>query len=689
MGIEQFVSSLGALISPGVLLMILIGVFIGYWVGILPGVGGIVTMALLLPVTVALPPFEALALLLSMYAVVTITGDLTAILIGVPGSAASAALVPDGYAMAKKGLATRAMSAAVLSSAFGAVLGAVLLFLAIPVMRPLVLALGAPQQFMLSVLGLAMVASLSGKSLLKGTAAAAIGVLLSTIGPAIGVGTIRFSFGELYLLDGLVVIPIAIGLFAIPELVDLHRTRTGIAREGTDTPESREGPLVALPYVWKRRWLMVRTSLLGAGVGAVPGLGGAVASWVGYGHAAQTSKDPEFGSGSIDGVIGPGAANNSKEGGGLIPTIAFGVPGTATMAVLLGAFIMLGITPGPGMVTRDLDLTYFMVWVLVVGNLLGACLALLTLKPLGRITFIKGTLLVPFVAAFVLIGSGAATGQPGDLVLVMTMGLLAWFMRVHGWPVVPLLLGFVLGDRIERSLSMSMRLHDFDWMTNPVVLVLLVGVIATLFIAVRTNRRRSYDLADHADRSRAGGLWSVLFALALLAVSLFAMSYASQWSFEARAVPMLMAGVAAVAIVAATAMELWRRYRPRAEPSDEPTAPAPATGDGRLAEDDGGPVDDGQPVGTTRRADTGAVTATGQKPGSVTVILLYLVGFATAMWAVGMTWTIGLFVVGYYRFSGGETWRRSLIAGVIGTIVYFLLFDLLLDVPAPRPALLG
>ena len=706
--LDALVSSFTAFTSPDVLLMLAIGVFLGYWAGILPGLGGLVTMSLLIPFTLGMDPFAALALLIGMYGVVLITGDLTSILVGVPGEPASAPLVLDGYGLAKRGLATRAMSAAVLSSVAGAIIGGTLLLLTIPVMRPLVLALGSGEIFMLTVLGLAMVASLSGRSILKGIATASLGLLLAAIGPVAGVAEIRYSFGQLYLLDGLDIIPFAVGLFAIPEVADLHRSRSSIARGARIAEGRKDGAWSGLGEVLRGRWLVLRTSLIGAGIGAIPGLGGTVAAWMAYGHAAQTSKDEAFGSHSFDGVLGPGAANNSKEGGGLIPTVAFGVPGTAVMAVLLGAFIVIGIQPGPNMVSENLDITYFLVWVLMVANILGALMALATLKQLGRVTYIRGTLLVPFVVALVLVGAGAATGHEGDLIAVVLFGLLAWFMRVYGWPVVPLLLGFVLGSRVETTLFLAIRIHGASFLNDPIVIILILGVLATLASAYRANRRRrERPLSEEdagGDRAVPGSASSLVFAAFLLAVAGVGIWGAWDWDFQARLLPTAASCLAVVTVLAAVAVDLRSRQRrvrqaaahgggasvgagTREEPVGT-TAAVPASEDHGPSPADGGRT----PMATIRSGsmedEVDSMPATAEKPGSVVFILLYFVAFAVAVWAVGMSIAIGPFVLAYYRLAGREPWVRSIAIAAVAALVYWGLFDILLDVPAVPPFLL-
>jgi len=333
-----FVDGLAQVLVLKTLGLMLLGIALGFAVGILPGLGGPTTLALMLPFIFTMQAVEAFAFLLGMAAVTATTGDITSILFGVPGEPTTASTIVDGHPMAKKGEAGRALGAALTSSLFGAVLGAFALALAIPIVRPLVLSFGSPEYFMLAVLGLTFVASLSGESLLKGLIAAGVGMMLATVGLDPMTGTERYTFGQLFLWDGIGLVPITIGFFAIPEIVELAVQRSAISRE---TIGRLGGVMQGVKDTFKHWKLVLRCSAIGAYVGVIPGMGGSVSQWLAYAHAVQSSPRRErFGKGAVEGVLGPGAANNSTLGGSLIPTIAFGVPGGVATAILLGAFII-------------------------------------------------------------------------------------------------------------------------------------------------------------------------------------------------------------------------------------------------------------------------------------------------------------------------------------------------------------
>src|SRR5688572_19446382 len=396
-----------------------LGILLGFWVGLLPGLGGATTLALMLPFIYNMQPVEAFAFLLGMHAVTATTGDITSVLFGVPGEAASAATILDGHAMAKNGEAGRALGAVLASSLVGALVGAAALALAVPVVRPLVLTFGSPELFMLAIVGLAFIASLSshgGRGLVRGFLAGALGLLLSTVGQDPQAGVARFTFDTLYLWQGLDLVPILVGIFAIPEILELAARGTSIAGALPAGRISR-GALEGVKDTFRHFWLTIRCSLIGTFIGIMPGLGGSVAQWMAYGHAAQSARTAEerkgFGQGDVRGVLGPGAANNSKEGGSLIPTIAFGVPGSTALAILLGGFFLLGLVPGPDMLGKHLPVTFSMVWTIVLANVVTVLACFVFLDQLAKLTTVRGAVLIPLILVLVFIGSYTSNNQIG------------------------------------------------------------------------------------------------------------------------------------------------------------------------------------------------------------------------------------------------------------------------------------
>lgn len=480
---DAFISGLLQVLSWPPFGFLLIGAAVGFVVGILPGLGGLATLALMLPFAYKIQePISAFSFLLGMHAITGTTGDITSILFGIPGEGTAAATIMDGYPMTKKGEAGRALGAALMSSLVAGLEGALILALAIPIMRPLVLFFGSPELFMLAILGITFIASLSGASLVKGLLAAGIGLMLAAIGVDPQTGTLRYTFGTLHLWDGLSLGPVVVGIFAIPEIVDLAVRGTSIAETKI---EKIAGVMEGVKDTFRHFWLTMRCGFIGAFIGALPGLGGGVSQWLAYGHAVQSSKDrSRFGKGAVEGVLGPGAANNSREGGNLIPTVAFGIPGSSAMAILLGAFLIVGLNPGPEMLTKHLDVTFAMVWILVVANIITAGVCFLFLDQLVKLTFVRGHLLIPFLLLFVFLGSFAAQNSFNDIVVTVVFGLLGYFMVLFEWPRPPFVLGLVLGSIAENYLWISSSAYGASWLLQPTVIVIFLLIVAALFYSV-------------------------------------------------------------------------------------------------------------------------------------------------------------------------------------------------------------
>ncbi len=489
--LQTFFGSLLEVLEPTTLLTMLGGIAIGFVVGILPGLGGSVTLALMLPFTFLMEPVQAFAFLLGMYVVTATTGDITSVLFGVPGEATSAATVLDGYPLTKKGQAGRALGGALLSSTMGAFIGAFVLALSVPIMRPLVLALGPPEFFMLTLLGLSFVIALSGRDILKGLVMASAGLLVSLVGIDPQAGVPRYAFGQLYLWDGISIVALVVGLFGGAELLQLMLSKASISKKAATDPYAGMGQ--GLRDCFRHWTVVVRSSAIGIGVGVIPGMGGAVSQFIAYGHAQQTSKHPElFGKGSMEGVLAAGANNNAKDAGALIPTIAFGIPGSVSMAVLLGAFVIAGLQPGPEMLTTNLDVTFSMVWIMVLSNLVAVVASLLLLRQLVKLTFIRGTWLVPFLLVLLSIGAFTANNSYIDIVVMLAAAAFGVVCIHWDWPRVPFLLAIVLGATAERYLFLSYSLSGWSWLTEPVVVVIgLLVIVVTVGPYVRRARKRA------------------------------------------------------------------------------------------------------------------------------------------------------------------------------------------------------
>jgi TctA family transporter len=523
----------------------LAGIAIGFMVGILPGLGGPVTLALMLPFIFSMSPVEAFSFLLGMAAVTTTTGNITSILFGVPGEPITASMVVDGHPMAKKGEAGRALGAALMSSFVGAIFGALCLAISIPLVRPLVLSVGSPQYFMFAMLGVAFLASLTGDSVTKGLIAACLGFLFALVGLDPISSTERYTFDTLYLWDGIRLVPATLGLFAIPEIIEMAIAGTSIAKADVG---KIGGVLQGVKDTFRHWGLVMRCSAIGAYIGILPGMGGGTSQWVAYAHAVQGSRDKErFGKGAVEGVLAPGAGTHSTLGGDMVPTVAFGVPGGVTTAILLGAFLIQGLVPGPPMLVPEakgghLSLTFSFVWIIVVSNIITTAICFLFLGKIAKITQVRSSLVIPFILLLVYLGAFAENNTIGDVVVMLAFGALGWVMVQTDWPRPPLILGLVLGKLAEENLFLSIDNYDLEWLGFPSVLALfaltLLGILYPLFQRWRQKRHKpEYQqlagVAELQDKQAVPtSIWSPVFSLSVAALFAWALWQAWGWDFR-------------------------------------------------------------------------------------------------------------------------------------------------------------
>jgi putative tricarboxylic transport membrane protein len=468
---------------------IVLGTFVGLMVGVIPGLGGVTGMSLLLPFIYGMDPYSGLALLMGMAAVTHTSDTFPSVLIGLPGSAGSQATILDGYAMARKGEAERALGAAFTVSLAGGVIGALVLLATITAIRPIVLSLGSPELFMFALLGLAMVGLLTGGQPFAGLAVGAIGLLLGAVGAAPATAEYRFTYEILYLYDGFPIALVALGLFAIPEMIDLLIDDRPIAK----SMELRGGRLRGIRDAWTHKFLVLRSAVFGNVIGVIPGLGGAVVDWMAYGFAKQTAKDDsQFGKGDVRGVIAPESANNAKEAGTLVPTLVFGIPGSPTTAVLLGGLLLLGLRPGPEMVASQLPVTLSVIWTLVVANALGALACFGLTKQIARVTTVPPKILVPCLLVVITIAAYQSSFHWGDIAVMLGIGVLGWWWKQVGWARAPFIIGFVLSTPAERYLHLSMSRYGLEWTGRPIVMVIASMIVLGIVVeAVRQTRRRN------------------------------------------------------------------------------------------------------------------------------------------------------------------------------------------------------
>lgn len=491
--IETMFSSLyGLLSSPHLMGLMLIAVLIGLIVGVTPGIGGRLSIALAIPFVFGMDKVAGAVFLLTMHAVNGTSGQISSIMFGVPGDGDDAATTLDGYPMAKKGEAGRALGASITASGFGGIIGACVFAIMIPVLEPVVLAFSPAEFFLLAILGITFIAFISGgDKIFKGLIVGLYGMMLATVGMDPQTGTARFAGDFLFLWDGLSLVTAVLALFAVPEMIALG------VKGGSISSVSIEGARYSYRQLWegvlevpRHWWLATRTAVIGAVIGMIPGLGSSAAAWFCYGHAVQSSKHPErFGQGAVEGVIAPETGSNAREGGALLPTLFFGIPASSGMAVLMGAFLILGIQPGPAMMTEHLDLVWTLLWALVVGNIIAVTFLLFITRWAAMLTFVNGAMLVPFIFVVVVLGAYVNEGQWENLVILFVLSAIGYGLLRAGWPRAPFVIGLVLGKIAEESLHKALDLWGMSFFVRPLSLALIALITGTIAFAVYRNMR--------------------------------------------------------------------------------------------------------------------------------------------------------------------------------------------------------
>lgn len=658
--LHAFIHGLIQLFTWKAFILQLVGISIGFMVGILPGIGGPVTLALMLPFIFTMTPVEAFSFLLGMTAVTSTTGDITSILFGVPGEAITASILVDGHPMAKKGEAGRALGAALMSSFVGAIFGALCLAICIPVVRPLVLSVGSPQYFMFSMLGVAFLASLTGGSVTKGLVAACLGLLFALVGLDPISGTERYTFGNLYLWDGIGLVPATLGLFAIPEIIDM-------AVGGSSTASADVGKIGGVLQGVKdtfRHWALVfRCSVIGTYIGIIPGMGGSVSQWVSYAHAVQSSPDKErFGKGAIEGVIAPGAANHSTLGGAMVPTVAFGIPGSVSTAILLGAFLIQGLVPGPPMLIPEangghLSLTFSFVWIIVVSNIITTAICFLFLGKIAKITQVRSTLVIPFILLLSFIGAFAENNAFGDIVVMLVFGALGWVMVQTDWPRPPLVLGLVLGELAEKNLFLSMDNYGADWLRFPSVLALFGLIVLGTFYPVfqRWREKRSApqykqmaEVAElQAKKTVQVSIWFPIFSLAVAALFTWALWESWGWEFRPGLFPWVVGFLGSPLALLQLNFDV---------------------------------------IGYVKMIGRGLANARNHEGARLmretAKIAVWMLGYFVAIWLLGFSIAVALMTFLYLKVAK-ERWRTTLVLTCFAWASFYGVFVYLLHVPFP------
>ena len=631
--IENALSALDALFDPLRLAALFGGMVVGMIFGMLPGLGGVAAVSVLLPFVYYLDDYSGLAMLLGAVSVVYTADTITSVLLGAPGSPASAPTAIEGHALAKQGQAARALGVGFLASMVGGLMGAAILFVAIPVAGPIVLLLSTPELFMFALIGLVFAASMIGKDLAKGLAAACLGLLLGVVGPAQAAADFRFTFGQVYLLDGFSLTIVALGLFGVAEVISMLAAGGGISHERTQVTHWGEGFL----DFWRLKFLVLRASVIGVFGGFVPAVGASASTWVAYGHSIRSARDKsKFGRGEIRGIAASEGANNATVISDLVPTLLFSVPGGPAAAIFLGALFSFGYYPGPRMITQNPDLMFLIVWSVALTSVIGAGVCFAITPWLARLTRIPFAIIAAPLVLIMIIGAYQSTSTMGDIFMLFTLGALGWMMKHAGWPRAPALVGFVLSGPMEQYFWLANQIHGWSWLARPGVLIIgSVIAIPLIVSAVRWLRARGStgDVPQPvveepviAEPSRG-----VALALAAIATTMFAYALWEMFTFNpaSRLMP-------ALAILPGLPLTLWLLAR----------------GVWEYQNDFG-------------------------RDGSELWILFALLVYTAAVWAIGLSIPTVILIGWMLLVRARMRWWTSLIYGAIVFAVIRLLFDLL------------
>lgn len=467
-----------ALLSPATLAFLVGGVLIGLVFGVIPGLGGTTALALLLPLTFGMDVMHAFAMAGGIMGAVAMGGSISAILLNAPGTAPSAATCFDGYPLARQGRAADAIGAAATASPLGGLFGVLTFLLVMPIARDIVLLFGPPEFFLVAVFGIVTVAVSSSDKLLRGLIAGGVGLMLSFVGYDTVHGGVRYSLGSEYLWDGIPLIPSLVGLFGMAEMIRLSVAGGSVAADASAV--NLDGVTSGMRATLKHWKVVIRGSIIGTLIGAIPGVGGTVATFIAYSTTRKADPDPEsFGTGRIEGVIAPEAANNAKDSGALLPTLAFGIPGSAEMAVFLGILVLHGMQPGPAIFVEHQQEIYGLVLALTLSAVLASIIGIIFVRWLAAITLVKGQVLAPVVIAVSLVGVYAINLTPGDVVLAAAFGVLGYLMLRFDYPRLPLVIALILGETAERGFQQSMMIGKGNWtiFLHSWTSIILVGLI--------------------------------------------------------------------------------------------------------------------------------------------------------------------------------------------------------------------
>ena len=484
--LNLFVTSLVGLLNPMCLLLMVAGVAVGIVFGSIPGLSASMAVAVFLPMTFAMQSHEAFILLIALYIGGISGGLISAILLNIPGTPSSIATCFDGGPMKKNGEAAKALGTGVVFSFIGGLISFMILLFVAPSLAKVTLQFSAVEYFGVCVFALSMIAALSGNNMTKGLLAGCLGLAVSCVGIAPVDGVKRFTLGITDLNGGFDTLPTLIGIFAVAEVLSIAEEVTKMSKA---THVEQNFKIKGFGFTWKefvgQKWNALRSALIGTGIGILPGIGGSTAGILSYVAAKKSSKYPEkFGTGIIDGIVASETSNNAVIGGALIPLLTLGIPGDGVTAVLLGAFVIHGLTPGPLLFTNSASLVYTIFAACVVANIIMLILELVGMRVFVRLLSIPNNILLPIVLVMSVVGAFATNNRVFDTQAIIFFGLIGYFMRKFKMPSAPFILSFILGDMLETNLRRGLMLTKGSFgafFTHPVSAVFMI--LAVMFIA--------------------------------------------------------------------------------------------------------------------------------------------------------------------------------------------------------------
>ena len=688
------------------LLAFLVGCLNGIIFGMLPGLSGSVGIALMIPFTYAMQPEAAMGLFVAALAGQTFAGSISAILLNTPGTSPNAATTFDGYPLARQGRGGFAIGISATASLLGSFVGLIVLIVLFPVMRSIILAFSFPEFTLLGVLGLTAIAVASRGSMIKGLIAGLLGLLVSFVGFAPIGGDIRYVFDQPALFDGVGIVPVLIGLFALSEAIRLLTADESVATDISHLRFGRRQVWEGVVYTLRRPALVLRSSILGTAVGIVPAVGGTLASFLAYFQASKTVKDPKFGQGDPRGVLAPEAANNAKDSGAALPTLAFGIPGSADWAIILGAMVIHGITPGPNLMREHPDVVWVAILIMLGAALVSSTVGLVAAPWLIQVTKVRSSLLAPIVVVLAVTGAFGLALQTIDVLFAVGFGLLGYAMKRTGMPVIPLILGLILGPMVERSFLQTLSTYGgvsgfFGRPISLTLIALIVAIIGYEVVAARRARRQDPEELAEGVRS-ASAPASVALVGGVGVVGVLGLLLARDFSEASRLFPTLT-GTLLVALTAVyvlvsvvpsardrfgsliadgAGMEQMGAARSGARPN---LAPEPAE---RPVPDEAPRqgVAPSAPAQAVSAVDTAHDAAASRRRLVVSVALL--VGLAAATPLIGLALGVLIVLPMFFRLVGRESWRTTAILSAATVALLYLVFGVVLGVPVEGGSLI-